>query len=60
MHEQMGDFENIERALRRSINAESLHLEKLFFLTGDQGACGPLYRPLRNRMGDHGVLPQHL
>ena len=60
MHEQMGDFENIERALRRSINAESLHLEKAHFVSRDDSECGALYRPLRNRLGDHGVLSQHL
>jgi len=41
MHGQMGDLENIERALRRSINAESLHLEKLTSFLATTASAAP-------------------
>jgi len=41
MHGQMGDLENIERALRRAINAESLHLEKLTSFLATTASAAP-------------------
>ncbi len=41
MHEQMGDLENIERALRRAINAESIHLEKLTSFLATTASAAP-------------------
>jgi biopolymer transport protein TolQ len=41
MHGQMGELENIERALRRAITAESLHLEKLTSFLATTASAAP-------------------
>ena len=50
MHGQMGDIENIERSIRRSITAESMHLEDDRLLGDDE--CSALRRSLRHGVGD--------
>ena len=41
MHGQMGELENIERAIRRAINAESVHLEKLTSFLATTASAAP-------------------